>query len=138
MRSFQGIIFIGTWTFGDIFKSASVCLYWDIKFPQQNIKQSKLGLVKRICQWNCCQSFSENLLLGTLIICSVNAQCIWDENTFIKNFYTNYSFFNWIWRSICFKLCTTLTESNKCLSIFPPNKQIFYCLPDTSLAIHNN
>ena len=131
MRNFQGIIFIGTWTFGDIFKSALVYLYWDIKFPQQNIKQLKLRLVKRICQWSCCQSFSENLLLGTLIICSVNAQCIWDENTFIKNFYTNYSFFNWIWRSICFKLCTIVTESNKCLSIFPPNKQIFYCLPDS-------
>ena len=37
-------------------------------------------------------------------MCFVNALRIWDENTFIKNFYTNYSFFDRIWRSICFKL----------------------------------
>ena len=43
------------------------------------------------------------LLFLTLIICSVKVLCIWDENTFIKNFNTNYSFFNCIWRSICFK-----------------------------------
>ena len=44
------------------------------------------------------------LLFLTLIICSVKVLCIWDENTFIENFHTNYSFFNCIWRSICFKL----------------------------------
>ena len=53
-------------------------------------------LVITICQWNCCQSFSENLLLGTLVICPGKALCISDENIFIKNFYTNYSFFSWI------------------------------------------
>ena len=89
-----------------------------------------MELVIRICQWNCCQSFSENLFLGTLIICSVNALCIWDKSTFIKNFYMNYSFFNGIWLSICFKLGSIVTESNKCLFIFPPKKQIFYYLPD--------
>ena len=44
------------------------------------------------------------LLLLRLIICSVKVLCIWDENSFIKNFHTNYSFFSCIWRSICFKL----------------------------------
>ena len=54
---FQGIIFIGKRTFGDIFKSALVYLSWGIKFPQQNINQSEIELVIRICQWNCCQSW---------------------------------------------------------------------------------
>ena len=63
---------------------------------RMNINHSKLGLVIKICHRNPCQPFSEDLLLGTLIICPVNALCIWDENTFIKNFYINYSFFNWI------------------------------------------
>ena len=43
MRYFQSIIFIGTRTFGDIFKSALVYLYWSIKFPQKNINQSENG-----------------------------------------------------------------------------------------------
>ena len=46
----------------------------------------------RICQRNCCQSFSKNLLLGTLIINSANVLCISDENIFIQNIYTSYSY----------------------------------------------
>ena len=117
---FSGYFFIRTRTFGDVFKPALVYLYWDIKFPQQNINRSKLVLVMRICQWTCCQTFSENLLLGTLIICSVNALCIC----------TNYSLFNWTWHSSCFKLCFIVIESNKSVSIFPLKKQIFYYTPD--------
>ena len=82
----QKIIFIGTRTFGDIFKSASVYLYWGIKFPQQDINQS-------------------------------------ETRTGDKNFKFNN-----------FKLCSIVTDSNKCLSVFPPKKQIFYYLPD----LHHN
>ena len=97
---------------------------------RMNINHSKLGLVIKICHRNPCQPFSEDLLLGTLIICPVNALCIWDENTFIKNFYINYSFFNWISRSIC----AIVTKLNKCLSVFLPKKQIFYYLPDLQIS----
>ena len=51
-------VFIGTQKFENIFKSALVYLSWGIKFPQQNnINQSEIELVIRICQWNCCQSW---------------------------------------------------------------------------------
>ena len=63
------------------------------------------------------------------LLCEKSVLCIWDENTFIKNFYANY-FFNWAWGSICFKLVSIVTESNKCLPIFPQKKQIFCYLPD--------
>ena len=125
MQNFPGIIFTGTQTFGDIFKSALVYLYWGSNFRNRILTNYKMELVIRICEWNCCQSFSENLLLGTLIICSVNALFIWDENTFIKDFYTNYSFFNGIWHYICFKLGSIVAELNIYLFIFPPKKYIF-------------
>ena len=126
MWNFQGIIFIGTQKCRDIFKYA----FNEVtNFRSRIITNQKLELLIRICQilWNWCQSFSENLLLRTLIFCPGNTLCIWYEN---KNFYKHYSFFKWIWRSICFKLGSVVTESNKCLPFFSRKKQIFSSLSD--------
>ena len=130
MPNFQGTLFIVTRTLGHIFKSALVYLYWSIKFPQQNINQSKLGLVIRICQWNCCQFFSENLLLRTFVICSEKTPYVFEMRilslrTFIQ---TTLSLTEFV---VIFALnFAVVTEPNKCLSIFPPRKQMFYYLPD--------
>ena len=69
-------------------------------------------LVIRICKWIHCQSFSENIWLGTLIICPAKALCFWDENTFVKNFYTNCALAEF--------------ESNKCLTTFSKRNNITY------------
>ena len=39
------------------------------------------------------------------------------------------------WGSICFKLLSIVTESNKCLPIFPQKKQISCYLPDYVMSI---
>ena len=84
-------------------KAWNICLLCN--FYGRTFNQTKL--VKRICQWNFCQYFSEKLLLGTFIICSSKARCIciWDEHTFVKIFIQTT-------RSLA------EVESNKCLTIF--------------------
>ena len=89
------------------------------------LTSQKLELVIRICQWNFCQSFRKPITQSTHYL-------LWKSYVFeiIKNFYINYSFLNWIWRSLCFKLDSIITESSKCLPIFPAKKQKFYYLTD--------
>ena len=119
---FSGIIFIGTPTFGDIFKYALVYLYWGIKFPQQNINQSGARTGDKNLSVELIPIFLRKPITRTLIIYSVNALCIWDENTFIKKFYTNYPLFNWTWSFICFKLCSIVTDSNVHLFSYRRNR----------------
>ena len=91
-------------------------VFWQIS---QNSQENTYGRISFLIKLQASSKFQANfikkpsstefiehlwLLFLTLIICSVKVLCIWDENTFIKNFHTNYSFFNCIWCSICFKL----------------------------------
>ena len=86
------------------------------------VNKAKLGLVIRICHWNLCQPFADSLLLGTLIICSKNAQYFHQEFLY-KLLFLLTEF------DILFVLLL-LNRIKKCLSNFPPKKQIFYYLPD--------
>ena len=86
---FYGEHFYGIWESEHLRIFSNLHYYTDNEvsnFYSRLLTNQKLESVIRICQWNCCQFFSEKLLLGTMIIFSVKALCILDEKTFMKNF----------------------------------------------------